>query len=112
MVSSLFLRASVRTGVDYQVDHFQSTFPRAKVFQVIGNHPFHYCYIYFHIPLFQGGLALGTFASGGLSYLLAPQDPASKLFLVAGTAMFLVWPYTLVVIMPINHKLMDKKGLE
>ncbi len=33
-MKNIFDRASVKSGVDFLVDHFQSTFPRAKDFQV------------------------------------------------------------------------------
>jgi hypothetical protein len=44
--------------------------------------------------------------------LLEPNTLSSKLFLAGGTTMLLLWPYTLIVIMPINRKLMNDKGNE
>lgn len=111
-MSSSTFRASVKSG-DFQVDHFQATFPRAKAFQVdrqtdrqtdsLGLH-------YDFAGPFQGSLGVLAFVAGGLTLLLEPRRLASKIFFAGGTAMILLWPYTLVVIMPINRKLMNGNG--
>jgi len=76
------------------VDHFQATFPRAKNI--------------------QGKLAATTSITGFLSWFT--DNSADRYLLVAAWGcMFIMWPWTILAIKPVNDQLMDgeapkKKG--
>ena len=79
------------------VDNFQQTFPRAMKFQAT--------------------LAKVLVIHGVVQYFADMASPGAKFFLGAGMSFASLIPWTLIMIMPINHQLMDgevpkKKGDE
>ena len=89
-----FFRANLPTAIG-KVENFQQVFPRAKSMQ---------------------GKIAGMCGIGGVAqYFLDKANSGSLYFLAAGGCMFFLWPFTLLVIMPINNQLMagedpKKKG--
>jgi hypothetical protein len=86
--SSLVSRSSLH-GVESLVDHFQAMYPRAKAS--------------------QGALALVAAGSGVAAYLNT-LDTNKNVLLGTALAMFAMWPYTLIALIPVNDQLMDGDG--
>ena len=79
-------RRRLKTG-EAMVDHFQATFPLAKVYSQ----------------------ALGAFPTlmSVAHYFLNPGHPSSKLLLAAGLFILTIGPYTVFFILPTNNQLLD-----
>ena len=91
-----FRRINLPSG-SVMVDNFQQTFPRAMKFQAT--------------------LAKVLVIHGVVQYFADMASPGAKFFLGAGMSFASLIPWTLIMIMPINHQLMDgevpkKKGDE
>lgn len=54
----------------------------------------------------QGGLALLGALQGFALYMLDKTNPSSAYTLASSLCLLSLWPYTMVVIMPINNQLM------
>lgn len=54
----------------------------------------------------QGGLAALGALQGFALYMLDKANPSASYVLASSLCLFFLWPYTMVVIMPINNQLM------
>ena len=84
-------RASLANAVA-KVENFQQTFPRAKSMQS------------------KAGLACAI--SGIAQYFLDKSHPGACYFLGSGLCMLALFPWTKIVIMPINYALMSPEALK